>query len=1215
MNVIQSPRRKTQPWDVIKVLGVAHWILVTGAGLLITYQVISRFGGQIRVEFAALVLLAEYVIFDLFRLRFLGLSTISLGLSIILFSLLIDYPNAPFATLLIATFGSFVSEMLHCRVFSKRRLSWPGTFRRALFYTGHHAIAGAGALITYVFACWYVPRWLVEMIHIPATLVYVVTYSLVSMLLVRPHDIIRLLLAPDGGAFVRADLRMALLTLTFPVFTFYLCLRFGQGERTVVTAGVLTILLLMVFWALHGFVNTVEDYERLTLRNKVNQHVGSSTANIVKTARQLLEIMGEEVSYRWGAVYGLYNGKLELKGCGIRSREGSIAFLGPTGSEAAEVTGEATRAIHGEAIGFQEISEATGTTVKRETIWPPEAKSGEGVFGRLAQEYFPPQYFHKGLTPTTSPDLYLPRKTALMALPIPAESPGEKEEYQPSGGWIVLAQSGRLFTVRDWEKGQILSNATSNWFWKIQRAEERARRLIQNVEKYIANPEILQLGMQELIIQNIDVSRILMALRDRSLREDLPTILQSLAEGKTSDRTPVATQMLPRIYDRVREEAAVPVVPPLTERVRELLEMITYSLPVAFSLEYLPAGGMVGPDFKGFYEFLLKALNAKTIARITALDAQIAPTLDAVRGAMEAVEVLRKLRDIVALLKDYSLEGNPIAQIASLSRAMDVLARHDETAREKFQGSMGIIFLEITAVWRGAITDALRSLERGPARLEVSLRSRQAIQLEKITAGIVLQNRGPGISSGIMAQLEPSQDYDVLEGQVNVGTLIAGKEAVPVFTLRPRGDGPVRLQFHIAYNDPERDGKVAEFADLLYISEAPPPYTEIPNPYTPGPPLEPGNPTFMGREDIFEFIEQNIAGTADKKVLALVGGRRTGKTSILKHLPARLIDKRYLPIFVDCQGIGIDPGVGNFFLSLATDIAVGLNKFGIHVPHLTLSELGESPQHVFQRRFLPMVRDEIGERIVLLALDEFGHLGRLVRERNLPPDVFPYLRHLIQHEERLAFIIAGTHELEKEIGDYWSVLFNIAVYKRVGRLARDETIRLIREPVQCYGMRYDDLAVDEMVRLTACHAYFTQLLCHILVNRCNKGQRNFVTIQDVHNAEEELLEAGQAHLEFIWMVSGPVARLTLAALADLRTRSGQVTGSEIVDELISRQIDLLPSQIIEVMDELVAQDIVCEIPGYRVSYDFTTQLYVHWLRRYKPLSKVVEVERHELAKK
>jgi len=140
------------------------------------------------------------------------------------------------------------------------------------------------------------------------------------------------------------------------------------------------------------------------------------------------------------------------------------------------------------------------------------------------------------------------------------------------------------------------------------------------------------------------------------------------------------------------------------------------------------------------------------------------------------------------------------------------------------------------------------------------------------------------------------------------------------------------------------------------------------------------------------------------------------------------------------------------------------------------------------------------------------------------------------------------------------------------------------------------------------------LLCHTLVNQCNKAQRNFVTIQDVHNAEEELLEKGQAHLDSIWQTSGPVTRLTLAALADLLRRSDQATGSEIVDELKNCHIDLPLSQVIEAMDELVAQDIVCEILGYRVSYDFTTQLYAHWLCRYKPLSKVVEVECNELAK-
>ena len=210
MAIIQIARRRLQTLGVIKMLSVVHWALITSAGSLVVYCAFSKFSGQFEAKPIVLVLLIEYVVLDLLRLPFLGLSTISLGFPIIIFSLLIDYPDAPFAALLIATAGSFVSEALYCGFIARPRPSWPETLRRILFYTGHHAIAGAGALITYVFACCYVPRWLVEMLHIPATLIYAVTYSLISMLLVRTHDVTRLLLARDERPFVRADLRMTL---------------------------------------------------------------------------------------------------------------------------------------------------------------------------------------------------------------------------------------------------------------------------------------------------------------------------------------------------------------------------------------------------------------------------------------------------------------------------------------------------------------------------------------------------------------------------------------------------------------------------------------------------------------------------------------------------------------------------------------------------------------------------------------------------------------------------------------------------------------------------------------------------------------------------------------------------------------------------------------------------------------------------------------------
>jgi len=166
--------------------------------------------------------------------------------------------------------------------------------------------------------------------------------------------------------------------------------------------------------------------------------------------------------------------------------------------------------------------------------------------------------------------------------------------------------------------------------------------------------------------------------------------------------------------------------------------------------------------------------------------------------------------------------------------------------------------------------------------------------------------------------------------------------------------------------------------------------------------------------------------------------------------------------------------------------------------------------------------------------------------------------------------------------------------------------RLITEPVREEGMLYDDLAVQEIVRLTAGHPYFTQLLCHVLVNRCNDDRRNYVTIQSVREALDELLQLGRTHLTYVWKTSDEITRLCLAALAELRARLDQVTASAIANRLGDFGLDLSQGQILQAMSLLVARDLVAEEPGMPMSFRLTAQLYAHWLRRYRPLTRIVE---------
>ncbi len=1185
-----------------RTLGTIHLALVTDAGLFIMILAPIMFRDQFIVEKPiSFVFLLGYVVCDLVRLPFRYGTTISLGFPLIFLTLLAD---TPFAALRNAVLGSLISEALRSIFFSKQRHPWFPALRRTLFYAGHHAVAAWGALIAYQnISRRFFPQLLETTgIDIPTILAYIIVYSLISMLLIWPHDWrIQFFQAPEEESFVRVDFLTTLLLLPLPAGAFYLFNQSSLIWKTLILVGTLPPLFILLFYLARKFAQIEEERRQLALQEEIGELLGSP-ANMAEMMERMLLIMERLIDHRWSAMYSLVDEELRL--CGAKPAKGSMEILDPY------------------EIGETWWPDEEPGKDKRQVAWPTRVKPGEGILGKLAKVYCEPQFFDEGREPSVPSEPYLPRKTALVVYPIRATTQGEAEQAYPTPiGMMALARPKHMFTTWEWERGQALSSKAGNVLLNVQRLERAIRELYQKVEAYATGPERVRQAMQELIQRRVDVSQFLAVVSERSFQDNLRTALQGVVEGRWSNETSLAPETLTEIYNQVRNQT--PGMPPLDPDILQLLQTVTSSLSLAFSFPYQFPDVTRGLAFKEFYRFLLIALDASTVSRIMALDAQIKPAVKTVRERAirevpggravdvvafppQVLEEVDRLQEIVDLLKKYSQTEDFIHQKASLGQALILLIEREGAVRKRLRDPERFVLLQILSSWRAAIMNALEDLERGPAHLNVSLRSRQALPLDEVTVGLVLHNQGPGVASSVVAQLEPSPDYEVLRGKVDLGTLTSGKTEDLEFVLQPKGQGPLRLPFRITYHDPERKGKFEEFADLLYLREPLAGFTEIANPYTPGSPLMPGNPTFVGREDIFNSVRQNSPALVQKTILVLVGERRTGKTSILKQLPVRLNDPRIIPIYVDGQQLGIDPGERNFFLSLMVAITDGLEEAGISIPRPTPEELGESPQYVFERRFLPMVRERIRDRILLLTIDEFEELGARVNRGRLPSEIFPYLRHLIQHGDQLAFIFAGTHQIEELIGDYWSVLFNIAVYRKVSFLNREETVCLIKEPVRPYGMVYDDLAISEMLRLTAYHPYFTQLLCNILVNRCNEAQRNYVTIQNVREAVEELLETGRAHLTFLWQTSNQEAQLTLAALAELRDRLDQVTTAAIADRLSSYQLYLDPGQITKAMEQLVTRDIIREIPGSPVAYEFTAQLYARWLRRYKSLSKVVE---------
>ena len=254
---------------------------------------------------------------------------------------------------------------------------------------------------------------------------------------------------------------------------------------------------------------------------------------------------------------------------------------------------------------------------------------------------------------------------------------------------------------------------------------------------------------------------------------------------------------------------------------------------------------------------------------------------------------------------------------------------------------------------------------------------------------------------------------------------------------------------------------------------------EAVNPYIAGSPIT-GSEMFFGREDVFEFVKRTLSGKHRDNVIVLYGQRRTGKTSVLYHI-SRHLDPSYLSVFVDLHALALE-GVSGLLWELANYIVRGLRRdYGIEMPRPKPSEFMTDARDFFRNEFLGSVKTAIGNRHLLLMLDEVGRLHEKILAGELESNVFEYLRHLMQHYEWLDFLYSLGSSME-EMQQEYSLLFSVALYKQISFLGREPATELITKPVQ-NQYQVEPAGVDRILEITSGHPYYTQLICHCLFSR------------------------------------------------------------------------------------------------------------------------------------
>lgn len=288
--------------------------------------------------------------------------------------------------------------------------------------------------------------------------------------------------------------------------------------------------------------------------------------------------------------------------------------------------------------------------------------------------------------------------------------------------------------------------------------------------------------------------------------------------------------------------------------------------------------------------------------------------------------------------------------------------------------------------------------------------------------------------------------------------------------------------------------------------------TLIANPYVVGRPLTGASAAlYFGREEVFDWLAENLSGAGQPNALLLYGRRRIGKTSTLYQLVEgergrALRHDRARPLvaaYIDLQRLAGRP-TDEWLRLLARDICrrVGTSGLERSVPDSGLP--GETAYAAFDRCLDRLEQTTPGDSLILLAVDEFEQIQSGITAGTLDAAVLPFLRSQIQHRRRVAFLISGAHGL---LDPFWRPITDLTARHELGPLTPPQAEALIRQPV-AGSLVYGDAAVAAIWQATGGHPFHIQTLCHRLVSLMNRRGQAEIAVEDVAHVVAQLGSEG-----------------------------------------------------------------------------------------------------------
>jgi Tol biopolymer transport system component len=369
------------------------------------------------------------------------------------------------------------------------------------------------------------------------------------------------------------------------------------------------------------------------------------------------------------------------------------------------------------------------------------------------------------------------------------------------------------------------------------------------------------------------------------------------------------------------------------------------------------------------------------------------------------------------------------------------------------------------------------------------------------------------------------------------------------------------------------------------------------NPYIPGQPVDKSE-LFFGRRDVLVSIREHLL--KGRRVFVVSSAPRMGKSSLLRQLPYHLTDE-FVPVRLDL----LDEDAQNldwllWRLAEIIDRQVS-QQVGVASLNPGLADFEGNTNYLLER-FWPQIRDSLGNRCLILMVDDVDHLE--LGEDDLLGQLITVLEAGRERDDGLAMILTMSVVLQERLMRRHARLFGGALTYTLGPLASEDATRLITWPVDGV-LAYDYGVARRIIEITSGQPYYLQLLCFEVFNRC--AVAGWVNQRDVDLVVEDLVGREITDFRQIWDESSPQEQAVLAALVSQRGARGIATVQEVGTILDKTGARAGREQVSRALERLAERGILERLGA--LSYRFRVALLRDWLCERLDLEEIVRSTR------